>query len=320
MKYQNCIFIFMAVSITSCQNNTNTLSPQGRVKFESISLAPKLGGRIQQLLVTEGQQVKKGDTLAILDIPEIGAKMQQADGAILAAQGQLDLAVHGATIDQIAQIENQLSASKEQAGFAEKSYARMRNMYEDSLIPAQQYDEVKMKLEASRAQVKVLEARKAEIVKGARPENKRSLEGQLERAKGAKNETLLALDEKYLLAPDDMSIETISLKEGELALPGYTIFSGLKKASVYFRFTVNETQVNAFRIGQEVMLTVPNTSITVKGKITAVKQLSRYADNTSTSPGTELGQAMYELKIIPVDGNAAKELYNNSTILLTDQN
>ncbi|MBI3718607.1 MAG: biotin/lipoyl-binding protein [Sphingobacteriales bacterium] len=319
MKHTIALIVFAILVITSCRSRLKKIEGiQGRVKFESISVAPKLGGRIEKINVIEGQAVRKGDTLAVLDIPEITPKLQQAEGAIVSAQGQMDLANSGATGEQIAQVESQLTAAREQLLFAEKSFQRVTNMYADSLIPAQQYDETKMKVEAARAQVKTIEAKLAELRKGTRAENKKTAMGQVERAIGAKNEALVALNERYIIAPADMTIETIALKEGELALPGYTFFSGLKKSSVYFRFTVSEDRINTYKTDQQVIVTVPNTALEILGKIIAVKQLARYADNTSTSPNYELGQATYELKVVAEDNSKAKALFQNSTVLLKE--
>ncbi len=319
MKHPIILFVFAMLFITSCSSRQKKIdSIQGRVKFETISVAPKLAGRIEKINVTEGQAVQKGDTLAILDIPEIQPKLQQAQGAIIAAEGQLDLANNGASREQIDQVESQLTAAREQLSFAEKSFQRVSNMFADSLIPAQQYDETKMKAQSARAQVKTIEARRAEMLKGTRMENKKSAMGQVTRAIGAKNEALVALNEKYIIAAADMTIETIALKEGELALPGYTFFNGLKKSSVYFRFTLSEDKVNGYKTGQQVIVTVPNTKLEIPGKIIAVRQLARYADNTSTSPNYELGQATYELKVVALDNGSAKDLFNNSTVLLKE--
>jgi HlyD family secretion protein len=53
---------------------------EGKTKKDVISFAPKVTGRIVKILVSEGQTVKKGDTLALLDIPEVTAKIAQAKG------------------------------------------------------------------------------------------------------------------------------------------------------------------------------------------------------------------------------------------------
>jgi HlyD family secretion protein len=68
--------------------------------------------------------------------------------------------------------------------------------------------------------------------------------GQKERAIGALQEAETADQERYIVAPRDMSIETITLNLGELALAGYTLFKGYITSSIYFRFTIPENQLD----------------------------------------------------------------------------
>lgn len=306
------------LALTSCNNEEEITPFRGKVKFETISVSSKVAGRVAKLFVEEGQRVRKGDTLAFLDIPEINAKLTQADGAVKAAQGQLNMAHNGATSEQLIQLEGKLNAARAQLEFAGESYNRLNNMYRDSLMTRQQLDEVKMKLSMAKAQVSALEARRQEAKKGARAEQIDQAKGQLDRALGAKEEVLAASNEIYLLAPANMSIETISLEEGELLSPGYSLFNGYKKSSVYFRFTVNEASIYEFNEGDELVMVNPYTEEEITGKIKAIKQLAHYADITSTAPLYELSESVYELKVIPTSDISEHKFYINSTILLKE--
>jgi HlyD family secretion protein len=125
------------ITLNSCANDESITLYRGKVKFETISISSKLAGRINKIYVEEGQEVKKGDTLAFIDIPEVNAKMTQANGAIRSAQGQLDMAFNGATKEQLNQIDGQLNSGRAQLDFAKQSFNRMRAMYQDSLISQQ---------------------------------------------------------------------------------------------------------------------------------------------------------------------------------------
>src|SRR6056297_3237647 len=135
MKNIKIGFILLGLLSHGSCNNQEEISPvRGKVKFETISVSSKLAGRINKLYVAEGDEVSKGDTLAYIDIPEINAKMMQAEGAITAARGQFDMANAGATKEQLTQIEGKLNAAKAELEFARESYSRLDNMYKDSLI------------------------------------------------------------------------------------------------------------------------------------------------------------------------------------------
>lgn len=135
------------------------------------------------------------------------------------ARGQLDMAKVGATVEQLIQIEGQLDAAKAELQFASESYSRLDNMFRDSLVTRQKLEEVNMKLQMARAQVAALEARRREAGKSVRSEQLDQAQGQLDRARGAKEEVLVASGEMYLLAPANMTIESISLKEGNCLVP-----------------------------------------------------------------------------------------------------
>ena len=309
----SCIIM---IAFSSCGNDESITSYRGKVKFETISVSSKLAGRINKIYIEEGQMVKKGDTLALMDIPEVNAKMMQAEGAITSAKGQLNMAFKGATVEQLNQINGQIDAGNAQLKFAQESYKRLQAMYLDSLVSQQQFDEVKMKRNMAKAQVAALEAKRNEISKSARTEQIDQAKGQLNRAIGAKEEVIIASNEKYLIAPADMSVETISLKEGELLTPGYTLFNGYKKSSLYFRFTVPESKVYDFEVGKPLTLINPYTKEEVNAKIVAIKQLAQYADITSTAPLFELSESIYELKVVPTSDISKQKFYTNATILI----
>ena len=318
MKSFRNIFIgcIAIIVLGSCRNDKSITSYRGKVKFETISVSSKLTGRISKVYVEEGQTVKKGDTLALVDIPEVNAKMKQAEGAITSAKGQLNLAFNGATEEQLNQINGQIDAGRAQLDFAQESYNRLQAMYKDSLVSLQQFDEVKMKRDMAKAQVAAMEAKRNEVSKSARTEQINQAKGQLNRAIGAKEEVLTAANEKYVIAPSDMSIETISLQEGELLTPGYTLFNGYKKSSVYFRFTVPESKVYDFEVDTPLTLINPYTKEETKAKIVAIKQLTHYADITSTAPLYELSESIYELKVVPTSDKSKQKFYTNATILI----
>lgn len=312
------ISLFSLLILASCSNEQEITPYRGKVKFETISVSSKLAGRINKLYIVEGDEVQKGDTLAFLDIPEISAKMMQAEGAITAARGQFNMANAGATTEQLIQLDGKLDAAKAELQFASESYSRLENMYKDSLITRQKLDEVNMKLQMARAQVAALEAKREEAGKSVRTEQLDQARGQLDRARGAKEEVLTASQEMYLIAPADMTIETISLKEGELLSPGYALVNGYKKNSVYFRFTINESRIYDFEQGSELVMVNPYTSEEITGRIAYIKQLPKYAEITSTAPIYDLAESVYELKVIPTSSTSGKTYYTNATILIKE--
>lgn len=314
---KSLIAFVLALSVVSCSKKSNdNVSIQGKVERDELAIVGKIAGRIDKILVQEGDFVKKGDTLAILDIPELAAKKAQAKGAVKSAAAQYDMSVQGATTNQLKQLNAKKAALTEQYQFAKKSLERMEIMVQDSLIPQQQYDEVYAKYQGAKAQIIAVDAEIADVNNGVRLEQQLMALGQQDRAMGALDEVAVAESERYIIAPQDMKIETITLKLGELALPGYTLFKGSLNETTYFRFTIPESKINQYAIGNEVAIDVVYKNVTINGVIKNVKQIGAYANIATAYPDYDIQDPLYEVVVKPMDVNQAKELLAKSTVLL----
>lgn len=301
------------ILLISC-GTPNDQIVQGKVERESLSVVTKIAGRISEVRVKEGDFVKKGDTLAILDFPEVDAKINQANGALISAKAQYDMALKGATSNQLVQLQAKRDAIKEQFELAQKSYIRFQNMVNDSLISQQTFDEVFAKYQAAKSQLTAVKAELEEAKNGARKEQQVMALGQQERALGAIEEIESAHSERYVIAPQDMSIETITLQVGELALPGYALFSGYLSNSVYFRFTLPESKLKNIKKEQEITVVTVYNNQKHSGKVMVIKQLSNYANIATAYPDYEFQESLFEIKVIPTNLNEADQLITKTTV------
>lgn len=289
---------------------------QGKIEREQLGVVAKIPGKIIDIRVQEGELVKKGDTLAILDIPEVDAKKNQAKGAVESATAQYEMAVKGATKNQLKQLEAKKAALKEQYDFAKKSITRLANMLKDSLIPQQTYDEAFAKYQGAQSQYLAVQAEISDVKHGVRIEQQKMALGQQKRALGALEEVSSADAERYIIAPQDITIENISLNVGELALPGYTLFSGTISNSTYFRFTIPESQLDKVKKDQKVRVNVIYNNTTIEGKITTIKALGAYANIATAYPDYEIQESLFEIKVTPTDIKKVQELFTKTTVIL----
>lgn len=313
------ILILLAITsfFVGCEKKINKNQIQGKIENEQIAVVSKIPGKILKIFVKEGDLVKKGDTLAILDIPEVDAKKNQAEAAVTSAKAQYNMAVKGATENQIKQLEAKKQGLKEQYQFAQKSIKRLSNMLQDSLVSQQTYDEAFAKYEGAQAQYNAVVAELDEAKKGGRIEQQTMALGQQDRAYGALQEVETADKERYVIAPQDMSIETITLNIGELALPGYTLFNGYISNSTYFRFTIPESQLDKIKKGQEMTVHVFYKKKDFKGTVSTIKQLGAYGNIATAYPDYEMQESLFEIKITPSNSEEAKDLITKATVTLT---
>lgn len=308
--------LVMLFTMGSCKESHPERSVVGKTKKDVVSFSPKVTGRILEIYVEEGETVKAGDTLAKLDIPEVSAKIAQAKGATAAARAQSQMARNGATNDQIRQLKAKQKALQEQYQYAQKAYNRAQNMYRDSLLSPQNYDEAFAKYQGAKAQLEAANAELHDVQIGTRYEKIEMADGQANQAMGALQEARVAYSERYIIATNDMEVETITLNKGELATAGYALFTGYIPNTAYFRFTIPESNVAKYKKGMTVKMSINYNNKEFSGKIVSIKQLAKYADITTAFPDYNPEDAVYEIKVIPENRTLANDILVNSNVTL----
>ena len=303
-------------TLVNCSDKPAERAIEGKTRKELVTFSPKVTGRILEIYVEEGQTVKAGDTLAKLDVPEVSAKIAQAKGATSAAKAQAQMARNGATGDQMRQLRAKQKGLQEQFQYAQKAYNRARNMYRDSLLSPQNYDEAFAKYQGAKAQLDAANAELHDVQIGTRYEKIEMAEGQANQAMGALQEANVAYSERYVIATNDMEIETVSLNKGELATAGFALFSGYIPDTTYFRFTVPESKISAYEKGKTVKMVVKYNQKEITGRIVSIKQLAKYADITTAFPDYNPEDAVYEIKVIPDNRAQLGNILVNSNVVL----
>jgi len=145
---------------------------QGQIEVSEYRVSSKLPGRIVELRVKEGDFVRKGDTLAILEVPEIEAQRKAADAGVAASAAFNTITDKGARKEQIQgayQLWQQAQAAQE---ITKKSYTRAQNLFDEGVITAQKRDEAYAAYKAAEAAVLAAKSQYDLAKNGARAEEK----------------------------------------------------------------------------------------------------------------------------------------------------
>lgn len=166
---------------------------QGEAEATEVRISGKVPGRIERFLVDEGDQVKKGDTVAILDSPEVMAKFNQAQAAEEAAQAMSDKAQKGAREEQKAMAFQTWKKAQAALDVAKKSFDRVQKLFENDVVSAQKRDEAEANYKAMLATEQATKAQYEMAKNGAEKEDKLAAEAQVNRARGPWKKLVLIL-------------------------------------------------------------------------------------------------------------------------------
>ncbi|HPO30466.1 MAG TPA: biotin/lipoyl-binding protein, partial [Candidatus Hydrogenedentes bacterium] len=176
---------------------------QGEVDCRKVNVVAKVPGRVEELHVREGDRVTKGQLLAVLDSPQLQAKLQQAAAARAAAAAQKQKADTGAREEQVRMALNQWLQARAGLELAEKSFARIQRLFEDGVVPAQKRDEVQAQRDMAARLEAAAKAQYDMAVNGTREEDKAAAAALVDQASGAVSEVESLLEEARVRAPVD---------------------------------------------------------------------------------------------------------------------
>ena len=274
---------------------------QGQVEVTEYRVSSKVPGRILELRVKEGDYVKVGDTLAILDAPEVRAKMEQAQSAESAAAALELKAQNGARKEQIQGAFSVLQQAKAGLEIAEKSYNRVQRLFDEGVMSAQKRDEAFASYKAMEAQVKAAQSQYDMAVNGARREHKMAAAAQVGRAKGAVNEVNSYIHETVQIAQMEGEVADVYPKVGELVGTGSPIMSIAVMQDMWGTFNVREDQLNGMQVGTEINAFVPAFDKTIKMKVYYLKDQGSYAVWKATKANGQYDLKTFEVKAKPVE-------------------
>ena len=274
---------------------------QGEMEVEEYRVSGKVPGRILALLAKEGDFVQAGDTLAIIEAPEVNAKMVQAQSAADAATAMAQMANNGARKEQIQAAAQILEQAKAGLEIAEKSYKRMKKLHDEEVISAQKFDEAEALYKSAQAQVKTAQSNYQMAVNGAREEERRAAAAAAGQARGAVQEVRGYVKETIQTAQMAGEVTDVYPKVGELVGTGTPIMNIAMMDDQWATFNIREDQLKGIKVGQEITVRIPALDIEAKMKVTSMKDKGSFAVWKSTKASGQYDQKTFEVKARPAE-------------------
>lgn len=281
-----------------------TLLLQGEVEATQISVSAKVYGRIDDLYIREGDIVKKGQLLVELDSPEILAKLKQAQAAQAAAVSQREKADKGLREESIRSARSQWRKAEVAADLAEKTYLRVKRLFEDGIIPAQKCDEAEANLKMAQETVAAAKAAFEMSVKGAQSEDKDAARAMEAKAAGLVSEVQSYLDETRVFSPMDGEVAAVMADPSELVSPGFPIISVIDLDDVWVTFNLREDLLSQFKMGETLTAAFPaleNQEIELR--VNYIAALGDYATWRATKTSGDFDLKTFEVRAVPLSNN-----------------
>ena len=276
------VIIVSVVLISWYLRKTTPMLIQGTVECTTYKASSKVPGRIDDMKVSQGDRVEKGQLLYTLSTPELEAKLQQAEAVKSAAAALDQAALAGARIQQIEAALNMWEKAQAGLELARKTYDRVKNLYDQGVVPEQKLDEASANYKAMEATALAAKAQYDMATDGARKEDKEAAAARVRQAEGAVSEVESYISDAMVYSPVTGEVSTIIAEQGELVGSGYPVVAILDMSDMWVTFNIKETLLPAIRVGTRMSGYVPALGYDVEFEVTYIAVQADFATWSAT--------------------------------------
>jgi multidrug resistance efflux pump len=227
-----------------------------RVKGTIVAVSAKVSGRIDKVLVSEGDRVEAGQVIAVLEKHEFEAQVEQAGANLAMAKAKLAAVVAGNRPQEIAQAGAGVSQAAANLDNARKNYERAEALYRQGAISVQQRDAAKTAAAVAGAQYTAAVEQSSLAAEGSRPEDIQLAKAQVQQAEAMLKTAEFQLADAVVKAPVSGMVALKSAENGEIISSGQQLFSISNLADVWIGANIEETYIGRVKIGQPVEFTI----------------------------------------------------------------
>lgn len=302
-----CIML-LSIMLNGCSFNQSQAEVWGRTEAREVDINSKIAGRVVELLVKEGDSVKKGQVLARIDNREIVAEVNQAKAGEQSIAAQLNQATTNTGLqDQTLQAaltvaKAKLATAQSQLDLAESDFNRFSKLVDSGAISQQTFESYRSKYNVAmaareEAQAGVISA-EANLSQGkANRENEEVLRSKIAEASAQIEQTQVSLDETEIRAPFDGIITAKYVEVGAMISTGIPLVSIQDPKDNWVNIKVAETDLSQYQIGKHIQLEGRDKELKVEGDIVDISKKAEYATYRATNERDKQDIITFNVKI-----------------------
>lgn len=289
----------------------------GMVDAEFVDVSASLPGRVLDIPVKEGDEVKEGQTVARMKTSEIETIQSQVEDAVEIARNQLDKVNRGVEPEVLASAKNLQQIAQQQMDLMSKTYSRFQNLYSEGVVSGQERDVIYFKYKAAQKELETAKLNVQLLERGNNKEMKSSAQAILNQAQNAEKLTQEIKDNASLKAPVSGTISTIVSKKGEMVNAGYPMMTIQRDDSFFVKFNLRQNQMAKINKGSMVSMKIPGCiPETMKGRVSELAPALGYADWVPEKQNGEFELRTFQIKVKPENFKNIKGLRSGMTAQL----
>ena len=298
------LLMIALAALPGCADRDPGVTGSGTVELDEVDVASQIGGRVERLLVDEGDSVRVGDTLAVLDQGEVIAQLEARAAEAAKAVAQLRDLQAGARAQELDAARAQLESATAQWRLLEAEAARAETLYQRQVIAQAELDRARAARDAAAAQrvaaqrqYDLLQAgSRADQIRAAR-EAEASARAQLEAARSRVHELVLR-------APIDGVVLLRNLNLGEVAPPAVPVVTLGNPERLWVRVYIAAPFIGRVRRGDSAEVRVTGIRRPFAGRVVEIASRAEFTPRAALTE-EERANLVFGVKVAVDSGGGA---------------
>jgi HlyD family secretion protein len=306
--------------LTQRHDTSNEIVLYGNVDLREVDLAFNDSQRVVKVLVQEGDRVREGQVLALLDTSRLIPQLREAEAQADAQSAVVRRLHHGSRPQEVAQARANLTLAQADAGQARSNYLRIKEAFQSSsgrAVSRQDLDNAKAQWDVAAARVAVNREALELAVIGPRKEDIAQAQAML----GADEADVALIKQEVadatLKAPLDAVVRSRIAEPGDMASPQKTAFTLAITDPKWVRAYVSETDLGRVRPGMPATVAVDSfPGRRFQGWIGFISPVAEFTPKTVQTQELR-ASLVYEIRVFVKDPDDVLRLGMPATVYLS---
>ena len=248
----------LAIIIAGCGNgnNKNSIEVTGTIEAVNVTVSSKTSGEIKELRVKEGDKIKEGDTILVIDTESLRLQLKQLDAGTEMSRAQLELLQNGARKEDIQQAESLLKQAQVNYDQAKTDRERLEKLYQSQTITKKQYDDAASRFDLMNAQISSAKENYSKLRKFSRPEEIKQAGAKLDQSKAGADLIKKSIKDSYVVSPINGILVEKYFEAGETVSPMSSLVKVSDQTTVKLVIYVTELELGKIKLGQKAEVSV----------------------------------------------------------------
>jgi HlyD family secretion protein len=232
---------------------TSTLTTNGKVEpIEWQAVRAGIAGVVDRVPVSEGAQVRTGDTLAVLSVTGLQSELRAAEARVAEARAELSRLERGGPATELAQIQGSLARARNEREVAQREYESLNRLAAKQAATRAEVDAARNRVRAAELEIESLERRRAALAASG---DKGAAEARLREAEAAAEAARIRIGNSVVRSPMDGAIYELSARPGSYLNAGDLVANVGRLEMARVRVYVDEPELGRVQVGQPVTIT-----------------------------------------------------------------